>query len=122
MALVCLVALTIAADAHAAQFGSRYLRPSCCLLYGGRANIDLVTLNPVTALSLARVETDNAGDYLVQAGLGKSNNLSWANCPSIASRQRYYEALTPSGTSCNIYSDASLTRAAVLETATGSTI
>jgi hypothetical protein len=110
-----------AGAAGAAQFGSRFLQPSCCTLYGGRANIDSVNLNPGTALAAARVEADNAGAYLVQAGLIRTQNVGWANCPNVSSRHRFYEALTPSGTHCNAYSDASLTRGAVLWSSSGST-
>jgi hypothetical protein len=115
-------ALALASTATAAaQFGSRYLDTSCCTLYGGRANIDSVNLNPSTALAAARVEADNAGAYLVQSGFIRTQNIGWANCPDVSTRHRFYEALTPSGTYCNSYSDATLTRAAVLRLSTGPT-
>src|ERR687888_656300 len=107
--------------AGAAQFGSRFLQTDCCTLYGGRANIDSVSLNPSTALAAARVEADNAGAYLIQSGLIRTQNVGWANCPDVSSRHRFYEALTLTGTYCNAYSDATLTRGAVLRLSGGTT-
>jgi len=70
--------LTASAAFGSSQFGSRYLNGTCCTLYGGRANIDYVDLNPDTgtALAFARVEADNAASYLVQAGFIKTHNTS----------------------------------------------
>src|SRR5919201_2719412 len=122
LAVLVAAALVLAGTAAAAaQFGSRFLKTDCCTLYGGRANIDQVNLNPGTALAAARVEADNAGAYLIQAGLIRTQGVGWANCPNVSTRHRFYEALTPSGTFCNAYSDASLTRGAVLWRSSGST-
>lgn len=122
-ATIAALAVLIAAGAAsaAAQFGSRYLNGTCCTLYGGRANIDSVNLNPSTALAAARVEADNAGAYLVQSGFIRTQHIGWANCPDVSARHRFYEALTPTGTFCNAYSDATLTRGAVLRLSTGPT-
>lgn len=65
------------------HFGSRFLQTDCCTLYGGRSNIGQVGLSPSSALAAARVEADNAGAYLIQAGLIKSD-VGWANCPNCA--------------------------------------
>ena len=121
--VVSAVVLAIATMAHGANFGSRFLNGSCCTLYGGRANIDSVSLNPTSIyLTLARVEADNAGPLLIQSGFIKAGSTtSWANCPNVASRSRFYEAVTPTGTQCNKYANQSLTRAAVLWSTTGST-
>lgn len=106
-----------------AQFGSRFLQRACCTLYGTRAEIDLVGLAPDKALAAARVEAYNAGSYLIQAGYIKSKNIGWANCPNVSSRHRFYEALTPSGTHCNAYSNTTGgMRAAVVWRTDGPTI
>lgn len=126
LALVAVVHATssnLASNATSSNYsGSRYLNSSCCTLYGGRANIDQATLSPGTSISLARVEADNNGPYLVQSGLIKAvGPTSWLNCPDVSSRSRFYEALTPSGTFCNKYANQSLTRATVLWSTQGST-
>lgn len=123
LVLAVFLVLALPSVVSAANFGSRYINTSCCTLYGGRANIDQATLTPTSVfLALARVEADNAGSYLVQSGLIKAGSpTSWANCPDVSSRSRFFEALTPSGTSCNKYSNQSLTRAAVLWSTSGST-
>jgi hypothetical protein len=119
MALGLATASGASADA---QFGSRFLNTGCCTLYGGRGNIDSVNLNPGTALAAARVEADDAGPYLIQSGFIRTNNIGWKDCPDVSSRHRFYEALTPSGTYCNSYSDADLTRGAVIWMSDGPTI
>jgi hypothetical protein len=120
--LICFFVLVSTASA-ASQFGSRFLRdPGCCTLYGGRANIDAVNLNPGTALAAARVEADNAGQYLIQSGFIRTQNVGWAHCPDVTTRHRFYEVLTPTGTYCNSYTDQTLTRGAVIRLSAGSTI
>ena len=122
VATLVLVLIPVSTARGVNYYGSRYLNATCCTLYGGRANIDQATLSPGTTISLARVEADNAGAYLVQSGLIKGvTSGSWANCPDVLSRSRFFEALTPSGTFCNKFANQSLTRAAVLWSTQGST-